>query len=428
MLTGLSVPLLGFVDMAVLGHLDDSLFLAAGAVGIAVMHFLFWLFGFLRMGTTGVIAQLYGRGEHKTLVRSFHQVLFLGLSLAAILILLKKPLVELVLLLYHPEQSFGALISDYVDMRIWAAPATFIHFIVWGVFLGLQKPLYPLALMVFINTLNAVLDVVFVFFLGLDVTGVALASVIAEYSGLIPAFCFLRRSFPAGIRPWRVSEWSNAQLWALLSLNYYLFLRTLLLLFAFLFFNLQSARLGTSYVAANAILINMLMFMAFALDGFAYAIETLIGYCAGRRDLAGVKKFLSAGWIWAALLGGGFSLFYWFSGDWIIYLLTDLTEVRVVAEEFLPWMVLMPLLCVAPFFYDGVFIGLLKFKAMLVCLVFATIVVYLPLWYFLFELGNDGLWIAMSAFMLTRGLVLHVWYLYGRATNTLFAKPGGKIV
>ena len=428
MLTGLSVPLLGFVDIAVLGHLDDSLFLAAGAVGIAVMHFLFWLFGFLRMGTTGITAQLYGGGELKTLVRCFHQVLFLGLFLAGILILLKGPLVELVLYLYHPGQSLRTLISDYVDVRIWAAPATFANFIFWGVFLGLQKPLGPLVLMLFVNTLNAVLDVFFVFYMGLDVAGVALASVIAEYCGLIPAIWLLRRLFPAGFSAWRVSEWKASQLWALLSLNYYLFLRTLLLLFAFFFFNLQSAKLGAEYVSANAILINMLMFTAFALDGFAYAIETLVGYCAGRRDLVGTKKFLAAGWLWAGLLGGCFSLFYGFGGGWLIHLLTDLPEVQVVAEEFLYWMVLMPLLCVVPFFYDGVFIGLLRFKEMMVCLLFATLVVYLPLWYFLRDFGNDGLWMAMCAFMLARGLVLHIWYLHWRANNTLFAEPGRKIV
>lgn len=412
-LSNLSVPLLGMVDTAIVGHLSEPQYLAAVAVGATLFNFLFLGFNFLRMGTTGVTAQIHGRADAAAMRGALAQSVALAWVLAAALLVFQWPLRELGVMLINPSADVAALTRLYFDYRIWAAPAVLANYALLGWFLGMQNARAPLVLLLVVNCANIALDLVFVLGLGMTVDGVALGSVLAEYLGLAVAAWLAARELRRYPGRWLRSEvLGAARLRRLLSVNANIFVRTLCLLGAFGFFTAQAARLGDVILAANALLLSLQSFMAYGLDGLAHAAEALVGRAVGAGDRARFGRTVRIALQWSLAVGVLFSLVYGIFGRGIIALLTDLPRVREATATYLPWMVLSPLISVWPFLYDGVYIGATRAGAMRNAMLVAVFAFYLPAWYLTRPLGNHGLWLAFMIFLAARGLTLMLAYRY----------------
>ena len=410
-LSGISQPLLGLVDTAVVGHLPDARYLGGVAVGAMLVQFVFWLFGFLRMATTGFAAQALGREDNDELRAVLGRALLVGLGLAGLVLLLQAPLVRLALGLVGAGAAVTPEAQTYVDIRIWAAPAALANYAFIGWFIGLHRTRSVLALVLVMNLTNILLDLVFVIGLGYRTGGVALASLIAEYLGLLVAIGLAWRILRARPGRWRRAiVLERTALLAMFRVNRDIFLRTLGLLFAFAFFTAQGARLGELTVAANAVLMNFQSFMAYALDGFAHAAEALVGRAVGQRDRQAFRRAVRLAGTWSLVAAGLFALVYLAAGPAIIRALTDLPDVRAAAMAYLPWLVLTPLVSVWAFLLDGVFIGATRAREMRNAMLASVFLIYLPSWYLLRPFDNHGLWLALLLFLAARGLTLYWIY------------------
>ncbi|MDJ0938357.1 MAG: MATE family efflux transporter [Woeseiaceae bacterium] len=410
-LSNISVPLLGMVDTFVLGHLDSPAYLGGVAVASVVFSFLYWGVNFLRMGTTGIAAQFYGAGDNDGLRVSLGQALIVALSLAGLMLLLQTPVIELTLPLFAAGADVEKLAFTYFDIRIWSAPGALANMVLVGWFIGLSNARVPMLVFLTVNVTNMVLDLVFVIGLGMTVDGVALASVIAEYSGLAVGLVFAVRELRNRAGHWpiaRLLRWGEYG--AFFSVNAALFIRTMALMFTLAFVTAQGARFGETILAANAILMNLQNLMAFGLDGIAHAAEALVGKAVGQKNRESLITAVRLSLKWSLYLAIGFVILYAAGGPLLINALTDLEEVRQATLRYLPWLVVSPLISVWSFVYDGVFVGATRAREMRNIMIFSTVAVFLPAWYLLQPLANDGLWLAFLAFLASRGLGMHLGY------------------
>ncbi len=404
-LSNITVPLLGLVDTAVIGHLPASHYLGAVAVGSMIFTTLYWAFGFLRMGTTGLTAQAQGREDGAQIRLLLARSLVLGAGIGLVLLLLHRPLVALALTLVDAGDLVTSEAQRYAWIRIIGAPAVLCNYALLGWFLGNQNTRIPLLLLLVTNVTNMLLDLVAVYGLGMHADGVALATVCSEYLALGLGLHLSRRILrnTSGVLD-RHSLWRWQDYLELLLVNRYLFVRTLLLLFAFAFFTSQGARMGTLTLAANAVLLNFLMLISHGLDGFAHATEALAGRAIGQRRLDRFYDTALTALMWSLLTALAFSLLFWLAGEPIIALLTDIEPVRALAVDYLPWIVLLPLVGVWSFLLDGIFIGTTQVRAMQNTMLISVFGVYLPLWWLLKDLGNQGLWMAFMGLFMARAL------------------------
>jgi MATE family multidrug resistance protein len=410
-LSNVSVPLLGMVDTGVTGHLGSPTYLGAVAIGATVFGFLYTGVNFLRMGTTGIAAQCFGAQDHDGLRVSLGQALIVSLLIALALLALQRPLGSFAVHLIGAEPAVEALALQYFSIRIWSAPGTLANYVLIGWFLGLQNARVPLLIFLTVNITNIVLDLWFVLGLGMKVDGVALASVIAEYSGLAVGFLFVARELQARSGHWPLARLFNVRAYgAFFAINANLLIRTMSLMFAFAFVTAQGARLGGVVLAANAVLMNLQNLTAFALDGFAHAAEALVGKAVGERRRDVLEKSVLLALKWSLIFAGGFCLLYVAVGPMLIRTLTDLPEVRRTALVYLPWLIVSPLISVWSFLYDGVYVGATRAREMRDLMLISTFVVLLPGWFFLQGFGNHGLWLAFTLFMASRGIGMHIWY------------------
>jgi len=406
-LGGVSGPLLGMVDTAVMGHLDNPLFLGAVALGAMIFQFLFWGLGFLRMSTTGLTAHALGGGSGQALHDVLARAVLMALILSALLLLLQRPVSWLAFKWITSAPEMIRQAQMYYDIRIWAAPATLINYVILGWFLGLQRPRIPLLLMLLMNALNIILDLYFVVGLGMKTEGVAWASVITEYCGLAAGLWFVRIELGRHEGRLIIGHILRPDLLRqTLVLNQDIFIRTIVLISAFMLFTLQGARMGAPILAANAVLMNFMHFMAYGLDGFAHTAEALVGESLGRRDVSALKRSLKVTVIWSAIIAVLFALVYAVAGELIIRELTDIGPLRSLAREYLPWLVIMPLVGVWAYWLDGVFIGAMQSRWLRNAMLAAFGLIYLPALWLLQPLGNHGLWLSLFLFMLARALFL----------------------
>jgi MATE family multidrug resistance protein len=410
-LSNISVPLLGMVDTGVTGHLDSPIYLGAVAIGSTIFGFLYTGMNFLRMGTTGIAAQRYGAGDNDGLRVALGQAVIVALLIATALLALQAPigLAAMRLIGAGPDVEFFAL--QYFSIRIWSAPGTLANYALIGWFLGLQNARVPLLIFLTINITNIVLDLLFVLGLGMKVDGVALASVIAEYSGLLVGLSFAATALRKRAGHWPVAQLSNVRAYAaFFSVNAHLFVRTMALMFTFFFVTAQGARLGGLILAANAVLMNLQLLTSMGLDGFAHAAEALVGKAIGQKNREALERSVRLALKWSLIFALGFCVIYVVAGPLFIRLLTDLPEVRETALRYLPWLVVSPLVSVWSFLYDGVYVGATRAREMRNIMLFSTLCVFLPAWFLLQDHGNHGLWLAFTLFMASRGIGMHIGY------------------
>lgn len=406
-LANISIPLLGLVDSAILGHLDNSVYLGAVAIGAALLSFLYWGFSFLRMGTTGLVARAEGAGDGYGSVLVLARSGALALAIAALVLLLHRPLLQAGLALMSPDASLQGLAASYANIRIFSAPAVLVTYTVVGWFIGRQNTRWPMLIVITTNGANILLDFWLVMGLGLNSDGAALATVIAEYLGCAIALFAVWRQLPVIDTALLICDLKNVSAYKqLLQSNRHLFVRTLSLLFSLAFFTAQSENFGSETLAANTLMIQLLMMAAYGMDGFAFAAEGLCGQKLGARDLGGFYFAVRRCALWTLLAAALMSAALLLLQGPLANLLTSLDSVKELMLRFFPWLIILPLAAGPSYLLDGVFIGASETRHMMTTMLCSVVLVYLPLWYATQGLGNHGLWLAFTAFNLARGVTL----------------------
>ncbi len=409
-LSNLTVPLVGMVDTAVVGRISVA-DIGAVAVGATVFSFLFWTFAFVRMGTTGFVAQAHGAGDSQGLAAAGVRAYAMAVVIGCGMLILSMPIRWLGLLVVGPSEAVAPLADTYIGIRIWSAPATLVNFVAAGWLLGVQRADLVLALQVFINLLNVALDLLLGVVLGWGLVGVAWATVIAELSGSGISLALTARLAAKRGAPFRLAAVRDLQAFRrIASVNADIFLRTLIAVCTITSFTAVGARMGELVLAANGILMLLQTFVAYGLDGFAHAAEALVGGAVGRRDRRGFRAAVAATSRWAVLVSGCYVAGYALFGNQVVGLISDLPEVRQMASIYLPWSIVLPIVSVWSFQLDGIFIGATRTRAMLVGMAisgatfFVAMAVLVPLY------ANHGLWAAYLVFMVARAVTLGAAY------------------
>ena len=411
--SNITVPLLGLVDTAVIGHLDSPDYLGGVAVGSMITTFLFMMLLFLRMSTTGMTAQALGAQDNLLLARAFVQPFLLAVLAGVVILLFRHPLMEGAFHIVGGSQSVLEQARLFLEIRWYSAPASLANLVILGWLLGIQYVRGPVMLLIAGNLLNIVLDLWLVIGLGWNVRGAATATACSEYFTLfIGLFLVWRVMQRRGISPALLTSAWRGDLRRLLSLNRDIMLRSLLLQLCFASLTILGARLGSHIVAVNAVLMNLLTFTAFALDGFAYAIEAHSGEAFGARNREKLLNVWRAACRQAGLVALAFALIYALTGEQIINALTSLPELRQLADRYLGWQIVLPLVAVWCYLLDGMFIGATRGRDMRNSMAVAALGYGLTL-FTLPILGNHALWLALTVFLGLRGIALGwIWHSY----------------
>lgn len=414
-LANAAVPLLGLVDTAVIGNVGSVTDLGAIAFGALIFSFVYWSFGFLRMGTTGFIAQASGAADETEIRAVLGRALLLAMLLGFLLILLQLPIRLVALALLDGSDQVESVAQSYFNIRIWGAPATLATFALMGVLIGLGNSRQLLLVQLFLNGLNIWLDVYFAAVLGWGAPGIALGTVIAEWASVIFALWLIINELKARRRDesefWpRARIFDRTALIKMLSANADIMIRTLLLVFSFAFFINQSAKFGDIVLAANHILLQLISFAAFFLDGYAFVVESLVGTSVGAKrqdsfDIA-VKRSSILAFITAAFLASLVLIF----GDLVVSILTDIDQVQEAAQSSLFLVAIYIFFSFAAFQLDGIFIGA-SFTREMRNAAFLSIAVYLLAWSLLIDrFGVNGLWWAMIIYVAARAAALLLYF------------------
>jgi MATE family multidrug resistance protein len=405
-----TVPILGAVDTGVVGQLGQAAPIGAVGIGAVILMSVYWIFGFLRMGTTGLAAQAHGAGDEAERGAVLIRALAIGLGAGAVFIVGQAALVWAAFRIAPASDEVEALARSYLAIRIWGAPATIALYAVTGWLIAIERTRGVLVVQLWMNGLNVVLDLWFVLGLGWGVEGVAIATLIAEWTGLALGLWLCRGAFAAGALRDRARLFAPAPLRRMMSVNTDIMIRSVLLQASFTSFLFFGAGLGDVTLAANQVLLQFLSITAYALDGFAFAAEALVGQAVGARGAGRVRRasVLAAQWGvgGAAALGLTFAL----AGPAIIDLMATATEIRAAARDYLPWIAVAPLIGVASWMFDGIFIGATLTREMRNAMAVSVAVYALALATLPGVYGNHGLWAALMVLNAVRGLTMAAYY------------------
>lgn len=413
MLANSSAPLVGLVDTWAVGHLPSDVHLAAVGLAGAVFTYIFWMFGFLRMGTTGLVAQAHGAGDQQKVLHELVRATVLGGVIAVGILLVHGWIRDISFALMATPDAVVPYAERYFNIRIWSAPATLFFYSVNGFLIGTARAKSALLLQLVLNITNGIFNLIFVIGMGMGVEGVALGTVIAEWLAAILGFIMIARIF--GLRAY-LAAFVHARVWRgdkfkrLFSLNSFIFMRTLLLLTALLLVTRTAAGFGQTALAASHIVTQFLMLISLGLDGFAYAAEALAGAAYGAGNRKAFRMWVKQSFIWAIGTAVVYSLIFAIGGNSIAATLTDLTPVQDIIATLLPIIAVLPLFAVWCYQFDGIYIGATAASAMFGTMAIAF-AVYIPTLKLLSaNYGLAGVWWAVIVFMAVRGITQALWY------------------
>ena len=405
-LANATVPLLGMVDTAVVGQLGEAAPIGAVGLGAVIITALFWVFGFLRMGTTGLAAQAIGAGDGPESTAVLLRALLIGGVGGLVMVLLQGPLIAAALWLSPGSAEVEGMAASYLAIRLWGAPAAIAQYALTGWLVAAGRTRAILAIQLCMNGLNVVLDLWFVLGLGWGVEGVAVATLIAEIAGLALGLWLCRDAFGAALAPALARLRDAAALRRMGAVNGDILIRSLLLQFSLTAFLFLSAGEGDAVLAANQVLWQFLVITANVLDGFAFAAEALVGQAVGARSLAAVRRASVVASVWGGVTVLVMAAFVAVAGPALIDLMATAPDVRAEARRYLPWLVAAPLVGIAAWMLDGIFIGATMTREMRQAMLI-SVAIYLP---FLLILpvfwANHGLWAAVMLLNMVRGLTL----------------------
>ena len=404
----LAVPMVGIIDTALMGNLGNLSYLSATSVAANLFSMIFWSFGFLRMGTVGMVSQANGRNDYSEILNIVIRNLLFVALISIIIILLQNLILNLSLKIFDLSETTRDLYEQYFRIRVYSAPGELTLYIITGLFVGLQKTKTSSFAVGFFSLLNILISIVLVTKFDLNIKGVAYGTL---FSALITSSIFLFYTF------FYLSKFTKIKIdfgqilnlnkiKDIFNINLNIFIRTILLTFSFLWFTYLGTQIGEDYVAANAILINLVFLSAFILDAYAFSTEGIVGYSLGRKDLNLFKNIVKNSFILSSISGLIISIIYFFSYEQVINLMSDLEEIRKLSSSYVIWLIIFPLISSFCYQFDGIFIGASQTKQLRNAMIF-SVFSYLIISIFLTKLlFNNGIWISLCVFMILRALSL----------------------
>ena len=425
--SNITVPLLGLVDVWIVGHLGETAYIGAIAVGGLLFNILYWNFGFLRMGTSGLTSQAYGRKDDAGQVRVLVQALSVGLVSALAILALQFPVERLAFYLLETSRDVELYAVRYFRVCIWGAPAVLMMYGFKGWFIGMQNSRFPMFIAIAVNVVNVVCSLFFVFTLGLKVEGVALGTVVAEWSGLLLAVLLWQAHY-GKLRRWVTLRHSLklSVMRRFFAVNRDIFLRTVCLIAVTTFFTSTGARQGDVILAVNTLLMQLFTLFSYVMDGFAYAGEALTGRYVGAGDLKSLRHAVRNLFGWGMGMSLGFTLLYVMGGKNFLELLTSDREVVRVAGDYFYWVLAIPIAGFAAFLWDGILIGATATRQMLGAMLVASGAFFLIYYTFSGSTDNHVLWLAFLVYLALRGNAQAVWSR-SLFTEAYLIKIGNKI-
>lgn len=412
--TNITVPLLGLVDTAIVGHMGSAAYIGAIAVGSMIFNLVYWLFGFLRMGTSGMTAQARGRRDMAEAAGILARSMKVAAIVAVLMLLLQWPLYRLMLWLIAPTDDVVPWVDVYFRIVVWGAPAMLSLYSLSGWYIGMQNTRIPMVVSILQNVVNIVASLLFVYGWGMQVEGVALGTVVAQYAGFLVALAFLWRYYRKVLAGRIMGSVLMIQFSKkivsrrtdpMIHVNRDIFLRTLCLVAVNLYFTSAGARQGATILAVNTLLMQLYLLFSYILDGFAYAGEALGGKYWGAKDWVAYKDVVRRLFGWGALMTTLFTCIYIIGGMPFLRLLTDEPQVVEASQAYVWWAYLVPAAGVAAFIWDGLFIGTTQTRGMLISSAVAAILFFVTATITMNRMGNHGLWLSMILYLLTRGIV-----------------------
>ena len=372
-LANITVPLVGIVNTAIAGHLGDAVLIGGIAIGTLLFDLLYWNMGFLRVGTGGITAQAYGRGDQKAAIDTFSQGLATALAASLVVLAIQWVFAEGVLLLVDASPEVEAVARRYFFIRVWAAPATLSLFVFKGWFIGMQNTVYPMITDLWVNLVNMGAGWLLAFHTRLGIDGIAVGVLIAQWTGLLLALGLMRHRYGVLLREARIFQSMRWRYFKqFFSINSRLFVRSLLLLVVYEGFTIFAARFGDVELAVSSVMMHLLLFYSYFVDGFAYAGEALTGRFIGAKDRSGLNATVQYVFLWGAVIGVLSTVAYAVFPRSIIGLMTDNAEVIAASGRYLFWLLLMPLLSCVAFIWDGIFIGATAARPLMTCMIWSA--------------------------------------------------------
>ena len=413
--TNITVPLLGLVDVAIVGHMGDASYIGAIAVGTMMMNVICWLFGFLRMGTSGMTSQAYGRGDSKEAATILFQAIALGAAIGILFVLFQPLLLRLFLFFMRPSDEIRAFASVYFHVCVFGLPAALVMYGLTGWFIGMQDTRTPMTVSIFQNIVNIMTSLLLVYVFGMKVEGVALGTRTAQYSGLLLALYILRRKYASHyqllfsqftLKPGDYSSFSYKHtLNRFFRVNRDIFLRTLFLVAVNAAFTSVGSRQGDVILAVNTLLFQFFTLYSYIMDGFAYAGEAICGKYYGAGNAPSFHACIRRLFAWGVIMTVVYTAAYYFGANDILHVLSNEQTVIEASEPYLLWVALIPVAGMGAFIWDGVFIGITDSRGMLLSCFVAAIVFAIMLSLFFTTMGNHALWLALLSYLLARGVM-----------------------
>jgi multidrug resistance protein, MATE family len=410
-ISNITIPLLGIADLTIMGRLGDEVYIGAIAVGGMIFNFIYWGFSFLRMGTSGFAAQAFGQSNHKETIIILSRALLAGVLASVALIIFQWPIHWLSFWIINSSEGVETFAGSYFYIRIWAAPATISLYAFTGWFIGMQNAKIPMFVAITVNVLNIVFNLLFVFVFHLKSDGVAWGTLIAQYCGLGLSLFFFRKHFGHLLKLWDLKAMRNLEaLRKFFLVNKDIFIRTLALIFTMSFFTAKSAEANNTILAINTILFQFFIFFSYFIDGFANAGEALAGRYIGAVNHSGLTRLVKLIFIWGMGVSLAFTVINLWGGKLMLTLMTSNQDIIAGAMPYLPWIVLIPLISFVAFIWDGIYVGATVSNHLRNSILVA-LSIFLLLFYSLTPaLGNHALWLALSAFLLVRGIYLSAFF------------------
>ena len=408
----LAIPMVGIIDTALMGNMGSLYYLSATSVAANLFSMIFWSFGFLRMGTVGMVSQANGRNDHSEILNIVFRNLLFVITISIIIILIQNLILNLSLKIFDLSEITKDLYEQYFRIRVYSAPGELTLYIITGLFVGLQKTKISSFTVGFFSILNILISVALVTKFDLNIKGVAYGTL---FSALITSIIFLIYMF------WYLSKYTKIviklsqifnmkKIKNIFNINVNIFIRTILLTFSFLWFTYLGTQVGEDYVAANAILINLVFLSAFILDAYAFSTEGIVGYSLGKKDLTLFKNIVRNSFILSSISGLIISIIFFFTNNFVINFMSDIDEIRRLSSSYVIWLIILPTISSFCYQFDGIFIGTSQTKELRNAMIF-SVLVYLLISILLIKfLFNTGIWISLCIFMILRAVSLF-WYL-----------------
>jgi len=410
--SNIAIPLVGMVDTGLMGNLSETKYLAATSIATSVMTMIVWSFGFLRMGTVGIVAQAYGRSDYREIVKTILRNLIIALIAAFIIIIFYPALKIGINYFFSPSDETEVLINTYLSVRIFSIPAELIIYVLVGFYLGIQKTKISSFLIIVLSSLNIIFSSVLVLSYDLKVFGVALGTLISSYITLI---IFALFTYNYIIKKFKIiPKFENlivkSKLFKLLNINIDIFIRTLFLTFAFLWVTYLGSKIGEDYLAVNTILMQFIILSSFFLDAYAFSTEGLVGFAIGRRNrksfLEVVKNSIQVSFTTAIIISVIYLIFF----KEIIYIITNIEILRFISFQHILWVIIIPPIACFCYQLDGIFIGVSQTKEIRNAMII-SVLIYIGISILLTKyLGNHGIWLSLLLFMILRSLTLQYYF------------------